>query len=112
MRKSLSTRGGVDRVVTRYANIQHIHLVCREHTWPPLSSLVLAEAHFDHTRVHNRPAAVNYTRTTLSGALVRALTIQLSDPLGTTSSFDFADGDTIVKVSLDIVFIEYTSRYL
>jgi len=45
VRKSLSTGGGVDRVVTRYANIQHIHLVSpsqRTCPWPllpaPLSS--------------------------------------------------------------------------
>lgn len=32
VRKSLSTRGSVDRVVTRYGNIQRIHLVRRERT--------------------------------------------------------------------------------
>lgn len=40
VRKSLSTGGSVDRVVTRYGNIQHIHLVCRERApaLHPLSS--------------------------------------------------------------------------
>lgn len=56
VRKSLSTRGGVDRVVTRYANIQHIHLVCREHTWPslPLSSHLPKRTSYPNVRVHNR----------------------------------------------------------
>lgn len=44
VRKSLSTRGSVDRVVTRYGNIQHIHLVSREQRTPALLRDALCSA--------------------------------------------------------------------